>query len=314
MSFFSDYSDGIYAEIYTNKGTIVAELNYKEAPLTVLNFIGLAEGTLNFYTGKPFYNSLTFHRVEPKFVIQAGCPLGNGTGGPGYNIPNEISILKHDRPGTLSMANAGPDTNGSQFFITHVATPYLDGSYSVFGYVVNGMEIVNSIKKNDVINDIKIIKIGADANNFNVCVKDFLKRINLHHNPNNNELNLKKYLSLKDAYIKIYPDLLEDEYGLFYSIIDKGTEKINLANNQIITIKQSIYDAFSGSPFKSFDSDVVNIKINDLEIILQLILNQMLLGERRIILVPEHMFSYFIRFDKPSYSTLLLDLKILNVA
>lgn len=175
--------DGIYAHINTNKGEIVVKLTYKKTPLTVINFVGLAEGTKDnaFRNGSPFYDGLKFHRVIDNFMIQGGDPRGNGTGGPGYKFVDEITDLKHDRAGTLSMANAGKNTNGSQFFITHKATSWLDGKHTVFGYVVKGMSVVNSIKQNDIIKKIRIQRVGTDAKNFITTQQSFentLKNIN----------------------------------------------------------------------------------------------------------------------------------------
>ena len=140
------------ATINTDKGDIVIELFEADAPETVANFVKLAE--------KGFYNGLTFHRVIPDFMVQGGCPEGTGTGGPGYKFADEQSALKlrHSDPGTLSMANSGPNTNGSQFFITHVACPWLDGKHAVFGKVVDAdsMNVVNKIAQGDVMNSVTI--------------------------------------------------------------------------------------------------------------------------------------------------------------
>ena len=163
--------EGIFATIATNKGDIVLELEYKKAPVTVANFIALAEGKNTFVTQenlkeKPFFDGLKFHRVIKDFMIQGGDPSGNGSGGPGYAFKDEFTDLKHDKPGILSMANSGPTTNGSQFFITHKATPWLDGKHTVFGHVTEGMSIVNAIAQNDVVTKITIVRKGALAQKF----------------------------------------------------------------------------------------------------------------------------------------------------
>lgn len=160
-------NDGLYAKITTDKGDILLQLFYDKTPLTVINFAGLATGKVGAKKGVPFYDGLTFHRVIADFMIQGGCPLGSGTGGPGYSFPDEIvSSLRHDGPGVLSMANAGPNTNGSQFFITHVATPHLDGKHTVFGKVLEGQGVVDAIRKGDHIKHIEIIPVGEAAQNF----------------------------------------------------------------------------------------------------------------------------------------------------
>ena len=162
--------DGIFAEINTTKGTIVVELAFKKTPITVANFISLAEGknsqVKEALKEKPYYDGLKFHRVIPQFMIQGGCPDGNGTGDPGYKFVDELSDLTHEGPGILSMANSGPGTNGSQFFITHKETSWLDGKHTVFGKVISGQDVVDAIVQNDVINTIKIIKNGKEAKKF----------------------------------------------------------------------------------------------------------------------------------------------------
>lgn len=163
--------DGLYAKFNTTKGDILVALEYKKTPGTVGNFVALAEGNLENSVkpqGTPYYNGLKFHRVIPDFMIQGGCPQGSGTGGPGYKFDDEIHPdLKHDGPGILSMANAGPGTNGSQFFITHIETSWLDGKHTVFGKVIEGQDVVDAVAQGDVIESLEIVRVGADAEAFN---------------------------------------------------------------------------------------------------------------------------------------------------
>ncbi|MDC7226400.1 MAG: peptidylprolyl isomerase [Spirochaetales bacterium] len=171
--------DGLYAEMKTSKGTIILELEYKKTPMTVANFVGLAEGKIKNTKGEgPYYDGLTFHRVIDDFMIQGGCPLGTGTGDPGYKFPDEFDpSLRHSGPGTLSMANSGPGTNGSQFFITHVATDWLDDKHTVFGHVVEGQDVVNAIKQGDKIETVTIIRKGSDAEAFKADQETFDKLV-----------------------------------------------------------------------------------------------------------------------------------------
>ncbi len=163
--------NGIYARFNTAKGSILVKLAHDKTPGTVGNFVALAEGNLENEAkpqGTPYYDGLKFHRVIPDFMIQGGDPIGTGSGGPGYNFDDEFHPdLRHDRPGVLSMANAGPGTNGSQFFITHVATNWLDDKHTVFGHVVEGQEVVDSIAQGDFIEKVEIIRIGEEAKSWN---------------------------------------------------------------------------------------------------------------------------------------------------
>jgi len=164
-------NDGLYAKLNTNKGPITVALEFEKVPGTVGNFVALAEGTMENKVkprGVPYYNGLKFHRVIDNFMIQGGCPQGTGTGNPGYKFEDEFHPdLKHNSPGILSMANSGPGTNGSQFFITHVATDWLDGKHTVFGKVVEGQDVVDSIAQNDLIESVDIIRVGEKAEKFN---------------------------------------------------------------------------------------------------------------------------------------------------
>jgi len=166
--------DGLFARISTTRGDIVVLLEHERTPLTVCNFVALAEGRMTSAGNRPFFDGLTFHRVIDNFMIQGGCPQGTGMGGPGYRFPDEIDpALRHDGPGVLSMANSGPGTNGSQFFITHVATPWLDDRHTVFGRVVQGQDVVNAIRQGDRIDRVTIIRNGAGANAFRADQETF---------------------------------------------------------------------------------------------------------------------------------------------
>lgn len=164
-------NEGLFAEMTTSKGKIVIRLEYQKTPITVANFISLAEGTNKFVKsenllGKPFFNGLKFHRVIADFMIQGGDPQGNGQGGPGYSFKDEITDAKFDKAGILAMANSGPSTNGSQFFITHKETPWLTGKHTIFGYVITGQDVVNKIAQNDLITEVVIVRKGDNAKKF----------------------------------------------------------------------------------------------------------------------------------------------------
>lgn len=214
-------SEGIFARFNTSKGEILVELFHKRTPMTVANFVGLSEGKIENSAkaaDQPYYDGLKFHRVINDFMVQGGDPQGTGAGGPGYNFPDEFdSSLKHDSPGVLSMANAGPGTNGSQFFITHTATNWLDGKHTVFGKVVSGMDVVNSILQNDTINTVAIERNGESAVQFD-AVEVF-----------------SSFLSKKDEMAQAAKDDAMKEIdeksegfektnsGLRYKIMDQGT-------------------------------------------------------------------------------------------
>ena len=172
ISVCQQLDNGMFANIKTIKGEILLQLEFKKVPMTVANYVGLAEGSIpntHVGTGESFYKGLVFHRVVDNGIIQGGDPKGNGFGNPGYYFKDEFHTeLKHDRPGVLSMANSGKNTNGSQFFITHRPIPTLDKKHTVFGFVVKGQEIVDMIEEGDKIIDIVIIRKGVDAKEFDV--------------------------------------------------------------------------------------------------------------------------------------------------
>ena len=230
--FYKDMDDGMYAEIETNKGQIIIQLEHEKTPMTVANFVGLAEGKIENKAkalGEPYYNGLKFHRVIPDFMIQGGDPDGNGSGGPGYKFPDEIDpTLKHTGPGTLSMANAGPATNGSQFFITHKETPWLDGKHAVFGHVVQGQEVVDSIEQGDSIITVKIVRKGSSAKDFD-APKVFEEKVSgWQAEQEKREAEARKAAEAAQAAffddIKAkYPTAQKTESGLVYVIEEQGT-------------------------------------------------------------------------------------------
>ena len=213
--------DGIYAAIHTQKGTLTLQLHYEKTPATVGNFVGLAEGSLANevkQTGTPYYDGLNFHRVIPDFMVQGGCPQGSGVGGPGYQFDDEIDpSLRHDKAGILSMANAGPGTNGSQFFITHVPTPWLDGKHTVFGCVVEGQEIVDSIAQGDIIDKIEIQRIGKDAQEW-----DAVAAFNSFNQMAQERIEAQKTKQAEEL-DKVSAGFQQTDSGLRYQIIQEGT-------------------------------------------------------------------------------------------
>jgi len=215
--------DGIYAKFNTSKGTITASLSYKKTPGTVGNFIALAEGNLENDVkaqGTPYYDGLKFHRVIPDFMIQGGCPLGTGTGNPGYSFDDEFHpTLKHDRPGILSMANSGPATNGSQFFITHIETPWLDNKHTIFGHVVEGQDIVDTIAQDDLIKDLEIIRIGSTAEKFNA-----IEAFRTFEGAREKRIAEAK-AAQKASLDEVSAGYEETESGLRYKILEKGNGK-----------------------------------------------------------------------------------------
>ena len=240
-----DLDKGLYAKIETSKGPIFLKLAINKAPITVANFVSLCEGdnprVSEEFKSKMFYNGLKFHRVINDFMIQGGDPLGNGTGGPGYKFDDEFSELKHEGSGILSMANSGPGTNGSQFFITHKATPWLDGRHTVFGEVVEGQKIIDSIEQNDLIKSIKIIRNGHEAKNFDApkifenyfVKKELVAKDNEEKKANATNKNYLKFNSLEKR-------TEQTKSGLKYIITSKGNGRAVKVTNKA-RINYSVY-------------------------------------------------------------------------
>ncbi len=216
-------NNGIYAKFTTQKGEILVELAHDKTPGTVGNFIALAEGNMENSAktqGTPYYDGLTFHRVIPDFMIQGGCPQGTGTGSPGYKFDDEFHPdLKHDAPGKLAMANSGPATNGSQFYITHVPTPWLDGKHTVFGTVIEGQDVVDAVAQGDEIEQVAIVRVGEEAENFN-AIEAFRTFEGAREKREAAEKTKQK--ELLDSVAAGYD---ETESGLRYKILQNGTGK-----------------------------------------------------------------------------------------
>ncbi|MBW2961821.1 peptidylprolyl isomerase [Mesonia aestuariivivens] len=215
--------NGLYAKFNTSKGEVLVKLHHDKTPGTVGNFVALAEGKQPNEAkkqGEAYYDGLKFHRVIPDFMVQGGDPDGTGAGGPGYNFDDEIHPdLKHNKPGILSMANAGPGTNGSQFFITHVETPWLDGKHTVFGEVVEGQDVVNKISQGDKIESLSIERVGEEAENFDGA--EAFKTFNAEKAKREAETKKKE----EEALAQLTEGFTKTESGLFYKITKQGEGK-----------------------------------------------------------------------------------------
>ena len=288
------YPDGLYAEMHTTKGLIVISLAYEESPLMVVNFVGLAEGTKdsNKPLGTPFYDGLTFHRVIANFMIQGGDPEGSGRGGPGYSFPDQISPqLRHDGPGVLSMANAGPNTNGSQFFITHKATPWLDGKHAVFGRVIQGQDVVNAIAQGDILETLKIVRVGDAAKAFKgdqATFDSMIAEITAAEDAHAKEQYDTAMAVLEEA----YPGQMQTtESGLMFIVVEAGEG----AKPQPGTSIRAHYTGkfLSG---RVFDSSVQRGEPFEFEVGMGRVIKgwdeallDMQKGEKRILVIPSHL-------------------------
>jgi cyclophilin family peptidyl-prolyl cis-trans isomerase len=286
--------EGVFAVIETSKGNIVVELYYKDTPLTVTNFVGLAEGTLDAAHGKHFYDGLKFHRVISKangddqdFMIQGGDPKGNGTGGPGYAFPDEIlDKYKFDIPGVLAMANSGANTNGSQFFITIVPTTWLNGKHTIFGMVLDGQNVVDTMKQGEIINKVTIIRQGDDAKKFTAAQSDF---DNLVMSAAKTAAAAKeaKFSSQIKVIEKNFPGYEKDSNGIYYKIIKQGNgSKTGTGKNVSVDYKGylvdgTVFDTSKGREPLSFTTSAGQM-IPGFDIMVQ----DMKLGESRTIVIP----------------------------
>ena len=268
----SNLPDGLYAKIETNKGDIIVQLDFEKAPITVANFVALAEGKNEFVTNenlknKPFFDGLKFHRVIKDFMIQTGDPLGTGSGDTGYKFKDEFSDLKFDNAGVMAMANNGPMTNSSQFFITHLATPWLDGKHTIFGHVVEkGMDVVNKIEQNDYINKVTIIRNGENAKKFNAAkifndyfaVESANQKKKAAIDAENKRVYNEKYKVVREEKVAYFTDLktkaTKTPTGLQYVITKKsGGNKPAKGSNIFINYSGFLEDG------ELFDASVENV-------------------------------------------------------
>ena len=280
--------NGLFARINTNRGDIVLSLEFERTPLTVINFVALAEGTMTVAEGRPFYDGLNFHRVIADFMIQGGCPQGTGTGGPGYRFPDEIvPELRHDRPGILSMANAGPGTNGSQFFITHVPTPWLDGRHTVFGHVVEGQNVVDAVQQGDRINTIRIIRNGPQANAFRADQSAFDATLTAMTAESVERARAQRDADLAQVQ-EMYPKATLTASGIRFQVEREGTG-IRPATGQTVQVNYvgsflsgEVFDNsdFHGRPFE-FPVGIGRVIRGWDEMVLD-----MRVGERRVAVIP----------------------------
>ena len=284
--------EGIFAVIDTDGGEIVLNLFYKETPMTVTNFVGLAEGTLKAANGKPFYDGLKFHRIISKangdgqdFMIQGGDPKGNGTGGPGYKFIDEfVDGLTFDKGGKLAMANSGANTNGSQFFITIVPTEWLNYKHTIFGEVLAGQDVVDSLKQGSTMKSVKIIRQGDEAKKFSATQDDF-DRLQKEVAKANEEREAKKWAAVIDGCTKhssgVYYKVLEEGKG---SVCGKG-KNVSVDYKGYLTDGQ-IFDASRG--FHPQGHEPLDFKTNGGQMIpgFDMMVQEMKVGETRKMVIP----------------------------
>ena len=314
----NENTSGLYARLNTSRGIIVLELYPDEAPLTVMNFVGLAEGRLDFANREgPFYDGLTFHRVIEDFMIQGGDPEGSGRGGPGYSFPDETDNgLIFDAPGILAMANAGPDTNGSQFFITRVVTDWLNGNHTIFGRVSEGEDVVDAIQQGDKITSVEILRIGSKAAAYTADSKAFRKI--------EESITERRSAALKDSRKKVmdqitarWPNAVLDEGTGIYSVIDSegnGTSPLpgtsisvhytgSLMDGTVFDISRDRNEPFefkvgTGQVIPGWDTVLLTMKKG---------------GKRTVILPPEMGYGKAGTGPIPPNSWLVFDIELLDI-
>ncbi len=337
-----DAADGLYAAISTSKGNILIKLEDEKTPMTVANFVGLAEGNFTAFDTikftKPFFDGLKFHRVIKDFMIQGGDPTGTGAGGPGYSFYDETTPeLTHSSSGILSMANSGPATNGSQFFITHKETPWLNGKHTVFGHVIEGQDVVNKIEQNDVMTKVEIIRKGKAYKTWNATdvFKDAYAKAKVIEDKKNEEkarfAELEKERIMKvskmteDEYRvylleeikKTYPNAQQTASGLVYVITTEGNGEKAASGDQVST--HYIGTFLNGTKFDS--SRDRNQPLDFTHNVGQMIpgydeaISLLSKGARGIFVIP-----YFKAYGPngrpgaiPPYSDLVFDIELLNI-
>jgi len=296
------YANGLYAEVLTNKGLIVLQLEFKKTPLTVANFVGLAEGTIKnsaLPEGTPFFNGTKFHRVVSGHVIQTGIPANGKTQGPGYQFPNEIRLpeLNHNRAGMLNMANGGPHTNGSQWCIMLGDRSYLNGDYTVFGHVIQGLDVVFAIVQDDEVKSVKIVRVGAAANQFHPTTESFQKMVETAKVRVKLAEEKTKAREEKTIHGK-WPHAKTLENGVKYAVVREGSGAPAAAGARLKAIYSGrcldglsfVSTADGGKPYfgdkpEAFEMEIGKTSVNrgfDAAVA------QMKKGEKRILIVPSN--------------------------
>jgi peptidylprolyl isomerase len=293
------YPEGIYAELNTAKGRIVLFLEYEKTPLTVTNFIGLAEGTIQNQSlplGQKYFNGCKFHRVVLGHVIQTGMAGSTDKTGPGYSFPNEIVPgLSHDRAGVLGMANRGPHTNGSQFYITLGDRSYLDGDYTIFGHVHEGMDVVNAVAQGDLMRSVTIVRVGKKAEQFKADNKTFNVRVEAAQKRAAREEEEKR--QREAALIKQnWPDVTDGAEGLKFKILQEGMGKKPAAGDVLKVIytgqfmdgRTFVSSSDQGKPKPGSDAESFEYEVGKSQLVpgIDAALPEMRKGEKRLLILP----------------------------